>query len=242
MARRRNDRPTVIYWLVDMRPEILSRWPEGLPFYCGKTVLGIKVRFNLHLSDARRINRPSALRLRECNGYVRIQIVETVAPDGDWIEAEKRWISALRSKFPESVNVTSGGQGAPGNIHTDATRAKISATKKGKPKSAEHRAKLSAALRGRKLSAEVCAKMSAGRMGKPLSPAHRKATSIGRKGIVFSDAQIANMRVAQLGKKQSVETIEKKAAAHRGRKRSLETRARISAALKARNRTIEALT
>lgn len=240
MARRRNDRPTIIYWLIDIRPSILAQWPDGLPFYCGKTVLGVKARFNLHMYDARRVNRPSAVRLRECGDHVRVQIMETVAPTGDWVDAEKRWIFALRLKFPDSVNITSGGQGAPGHIRTAETCARISAAKKGKPKSPEHKAKLSAALKGKTLSTEHRAAMSAGRTGKSLTAAHRAATSAGRKGIVFSAEQLANMRAAQLGKKQSAETVEKKAAAHRGQKRSLETRARISAALKARNRTTEA--
>lgn len=239
MARRKNDRPTVIYWLIDVRPSVLAISPDGLPFYCGKTVLGVKARFNLHLFDARRTNRPSAVRLRECGNHVRIQIMETVPPEGNWVDAERRWISILRSKFPESVNVTNGGQGAPGHIHTDAARAKMSAARRGKAVSAEHRAKLSAALKGRKLSAEICAKMSTNRMGKPLSLAHRAATSAGRKGIVFSAEQLANMRTAHLGKKQSAETIEKKAAACRGQKRSPETRAKMSAAQKGKTFSAE---
>lgn len=221
MARRRNTRWTSIYWLIDMRPEILLKWPVGLPFYCGKTVLSLQERLWIHKSDSTRLpNRPSAVRFRECGDHVRIQSMMIVAPDGDWSSIEKRWIWILRSHFPGCVNVTSGGQGMPGHIHTAASRAKMSASKKGTPVSAETRAKLSAANKGKVLSAETRAKMSAYRTGRPLSMETRMKVSASRKGIIFSTSHRANMSAALRGRKLSPEHAAKSRRDYRQSKKS----------------------
>ena len=80
-----------------------------------------------------------------------------------------------------------------GNKHSDKTKAKISATKKGKlssnkgkPKSEEHKAKISAAKKGvpiRPRSEEHKAKISAAKIGKPRSEETKAKISAGGKGI-----------------------------------------------------------
>lgn len=206
MARRKNDRPTLIYWLIDCRPEVLPLWPNGLPFYCGKTVLGLTERMAMHLHDATRVkNRPSAIRMRECGTYVRIQQMATVSCEDDWAAAERRWIWVLRSHFPNTVNVSDGGTGCPGQIHTDETRMKISKAKVGKPKTAEHKAKLSAANLGKTASAETREKMRVHKTGSTQSPESRAKLSKARKGMKFSESHIANLRAALTGRKLSPE-------------------------------------
>ncbi|KAG2483764.1 hypothetical protein HYH03_017418 [Edaphochlamys debaryana] len=67
---------------------------------------------------------------------------------------------------------------------SEAHKAKISAAKKGKPKTEAHKAKISAAKKGKKrkpFTAEHKAKISAAQTGKPLSEAHKANISAGQK-------------------------------------------------------------
>lgn len=171
--RRKNTKSTCIYWLVDTR--------TGTPFYCGKTVYPTE-RLNGHLRDAKFYpDRPVAKYLNDCGEHIRLDVMETVAPDGDWCAAEKRWIEVLRNRFPmHATNVTNGGSGVPGYIFTDADRRKISAGNKGKTRSAETRAKI-----------------SAGNIGKPKSAEHRvnmRNRPLHWQGKKHSDATIQKMK------------------------------------------------
>jgi hypothetical protein len=93
-------------------------------------------------------------------------------------------------------NRTNGGEGISGHKHSEKTRAKMSAAKKGKEFSPEHRAKLrdaaqnfsqehrdklSAAQKGKPKSAEARAKMSAAKKGRQLSNEHKSNISKGKK-------------------------------------------------------------
>jgi len=118
--------------------------------------------------------------------------------------------------FSNGYNQTDGGGGLLGLETSEATRAKISAAKKGKKigpmseatkakiragnkgktLSTEHRAKLSKAGKGRKASAETRAKLSAAHMGqtspnkgKALSEAHKANLSAANKGKPWSTAR-----------------------------------------------------
>ena len=101
---------------------------------------------------------------------------------------------------------------------SDETRAKISATTKGVPKSAEFGAKVSATLKGR-----------------TPSDADRKAVGEANARRVWSDASLKKLSVASTGRHSSEETRAKLSAALKGNKygvgkRTEETRARMSAA------------
>jgi hypothetical protein len=103
---------TLIYWLFDIRPETLSFWPEGRPFYCGKTIRTAKYRLHQHKWQAQhRPDREHSKRLLECGEHVDIRVVETVPPDGSWIKRERHWIAYLRSLFPGVTNIADGGEG-----------------------------------------------------------------------------------------------------------------------------------
>ena len=92
-----------------------------------------------------------------------------------------------------------------GELLHDETRAKVSASMKGRPKSLETKAKISASMKGKPKSEETKAKMSAAKKGK--SPWNK-------------------------GKQWSEETKAKLSAAHKGKHFSEESKAKISAALK----------
>jgi hypothetical protein len=93
------------------------------------------------------------------------------------------------------ANLTAGGEGPSGLVHSEKTRRMRSASLLGKPKSEEHRANISAAAtgrtktpehiekiasqaRGRKASADTLAKMSASQSGKVLSASHRSKIAL----------------------------------------------------------------
>jgi hypothetical protein len=129
MPRRKNTKPTLIYFLLDARPKKLAAgWPMGEPFYCGKTVDSAEARLSSHRFDARKWpNRRISKRIAECGEHVRAQVMETVPLDADWIAREKRWIELLRFSFPGGTNVSDGGDGSPGYVHTEESRAKMRA-------------------------------------------------------------------------------------------------------------------
>lgn len=211
MPRRPNTKPTIIYWLVDMRPETLTRYPDGWPFYCGKTIEGAEVRLKNHRAVARKHpSRPVSGWLNACGLYVKIQIMETIAAPGNWCERERFWIGTIRLFYPGGANVTDGGEGTPGLIQSREHRAKLSAAHTGKKKSPEHRAKMfgrlvsvetrakiSAVQKGRKRPPETCAKISAGHKGRRKSAETRANMSAAQKGRTFSVEHLAKLSAAQ---------------------------------------------
>lgn len=254
MPRIPNVRPTNIYWLFDMRPETLAVHPLGWPFYCGKTVLNVAHRLSNHRHYAfTHPNRKLSEKLAECGDHVRIEAMEIVPPEISWSDRERFWIYSLRTLYPGCLNVSDGGAGAPGNVHSVETRKKISTAHKGKKFSAEtvakmvawrkgrslspeHRAKLSAALKGRKRDAEHCAKLSAaltGKKGVKPSAETRAKRSASLKGRIISPEHRAKIAASNTGKTRSAESRAKMSASRMGKKRgpmSDEHRAAISAA------------
>lgn len=241
MPRRPNTSPTNIYWLIDIRPETLVVNSSGKPFYCGKTIKEPTVRLVGHRADARRHhNKPIAKRLCECGPHVRIDIVEQVPVCDDWCERERFWIATLRHFHPDCVNVQRGGEGTPGLIHSDESRAKMSAARKGKklgPCSAEHRANLSIARKGEKrgsFSAEHRANLSAAGKGRVMSDEWRNKLSAARKGSTASDETRAKLSAAGTGRKQSSETIAKRTLTMVAIRETPEYRAKMSLAGRSR--------
>jgi hypothetical protein len=150
-----------------------------------------------------------------------------------------------------------GSHRRPGWHHTAETRAKLSASKIGKPqvhmrgdknpsKRPDVRLKLSAARIGKRLSPETRAKISASLVGNKRALGFRhseesrikmSAARMGNKyslGYRHSEATRARMSAAKIGKKLSSEIRGKISAASRGRVVSSETRTRMSAAAKRR--------
>jgi hypothetical protein len=197
VSRIPNTRPTSIYWLFDTRPETLIAWPQGRPFYCGKTVSDAEFRFAEHRRDANRHpTRLVSVRIVECAECVRVQVMEIVPASGDWRRREHHWIGALRLLYPGCVNVSDGGEGTPGAVHSAAARSKMSAARRGKTFTPEHCANLAAASRNRIVSDKTRAKISAARKGRP--------TTTGRK---HSPETLAKMSAAKKGESLAPEHL-----------------------------------
>jgi hypothetical protein len=69
---------TTIYWLVDMRPEVIAAgFPRGVPFYCGMT----KGPLRKILSTLRKSGRPALAEVaKECGAHIEVRVMELVAP------------------------------------------------------------------------------------------------------------------------------------------------------------------
>lgn len=192
MRRRPNLRETNIYWLFDNRTNV--------PFYCGKTVDLPRTRLLQHFQSAVRFpNRDISKAIRDIGeSNVRVDIVEIVPVRVDWVPRECHWIAVLRRQNPLAVNITAGGQGLPGLIHSPEARAKISAAHLGKKKTPESCAKRSALLKGRKQSPDHVAKRIGLRPSDETRAKMRAArdqhTAGTRKGHVRSEAERTKMR------------------------------------------------
>lgn len=104
-----------------------------------------------------------------------------------------------------------------GSKHSEETKAKMSASRKGKslgPKSEETKAKISAAKKGSTHTEATKAKMSATHTGKKASDEAKAAMSAFQKGRVKSDEHRANMSASQKGRPWS----EARRAAHEAKK------------------------
>ncbi len=112
--------------------------------------------------------------------------------DGDYAEAERRWIAHYRALGCRLTNLTDGGDGAPGHRPSAAARAKMSVAHRGKRLAPESAAKIAAALKGRKHS-----------------PEHRANSTAARKGRVPTAAIIA-AAAANRGRQQTPDHIAKR--------------------------------
>lgn len=103
-------------------------------------------------------------------------------------------------------NLTNGGEGPSGYVHTAETKAILSALAKGKskpPRTKEHMDRILEARKDCVVSDETRAKMSATRRGKPS----------GRKGMPMTNETCEKISLALKGKAKSLDHIAKAAAA-----------------------------
>lgn len=113
---------TLVYALLDPR--------SGEARYVGKTSGTLERRVANHIQQSPKRKLPSSNWIRSLvgNGLRPSAIVlEAVPAGGDWIEAERFWIEYLRSLGARLLNLTHGGEGLAGLVHTQEHRAKIAA-------------------------------------------------------------------------------------------------------------------
>jgi hypothetical protein len=116
------------------------------------------------------------------------------------------------------LNRTDGGEGSSRILVTEETRAKL----RNRPVSEETRAKLSASAKGREFSEDTRQKMREKAKGRKHSEESRKKMSLSRKGKGFSQ----EVRAARIGRTRSEETNAKIRAARQGKPISSEALAR----------------
>lgn len=193
----------LIYGLVDPRTLLIR--------YVGSSTTGLS-RPNAHRTP-REQRRPSyktswVKSLLDAGLDYTVVVLE-VRPV-DLHASERFWIAYGRACGWPLTNLTAGGEGALGRVASKETRAKLSASLRGKPRSPE------------------AAKASAdGHRGKPLKPEHL-AKLRGRKQ---APEHVAKRAAARRGRACAPETKAKIAAALTGKTHTPEARAKVSASL-----------
>lgn len=224
------------------------------PFYVGK---GKGSRMSSHLeakANHRGNNHKQNIiaKIRK-NGYE--PIVQQISPLETEVTAFAKEHTLIRGigradqKNGPLVNLSNGGQGPSGYVHSEKVRKATSLAHTGKIVSAETREKLRLASTGKYHSAETKAKISAAKTGIKLSADHKAKIAAGNKGKIISAETIIKIKIARLGFKHSDASKKKmqkpKSEAAKENMRlaaktrppiSAETRAKLSAISKARVR------
>lgn len=155
------------------------RKSDGSVFYVGKgkgrRAWNLKHRTN---SRWQRVSRKHGC---------EVVLVAQDLPEVCALSMERALIGVYRNSL---VNMTDGGEGASGYVHTP-----------------EGRAKMSAAWEGRVVTEEWRANMSKARKGKPHSPEHVRKQAEAQRGKVYSEETKAKIGAAQRGKKLSPDHI-----------------------------------
>lgn len=106
--------------------------------YVGQTSVGYEKRFQEHLTEAR-LNPSGSILHRAINKYgpeaFTVKRILKNIEECDIDRYEKLWITKLNTFVSngQGYNMTRGGQGVHGYIHTDETKRKLSQSLKGKP-------------------------------------------------------------------------------------------------------------
>ena len=201
-----------------------------LSFPNGKTYIGVSFftaqkRFKQHLWSAKKSNQ-LAYRAWRKHGEPMLKVL-AVVENVLLHEIEIKAIASYGTLTPNGYNMTLGGDGTPGLIHSLETRAKFSIISKARIYSAETRKKIGAKSKGRKLSPESSAKKSATLRALMAIPEERAKR--GRKGKRLSPEHRAKISASHTGKKISPGTKARLASYNVGRVFTAEHRANLSA-------------
>ena len=199
--------------------------PNGDPFYIGKGgARGLARAYSL----APRNNHHKNVLLKYGADNIGIFILLCESEEAAFSN-EIALIAQLRAEGFTLTNMTDGGEGAKGVVHTVEMREKNAAAHRGRKHSQEAKAKMSAARKGRRPSAESNVKRSCAMRG-----------NVNGVGVHPSLETRAKLSAAQLGNKKGVGHVisathrKKLSRLFKGKKLSLETRAKMSVAAKIR--------
>jgi len=190
--------------------------------YIGQTIKGLDKRKSDHLADKRGTGYfHSSLKSYGKENFIW-EIIDEAETREELDEKEKEWIWLNYSNNKQyGYNLTEGGNGNSGSVHSEETRAKMSLAGKGKKKTEEHKQKISNAHKGKKHSEESLLKMSLSQKGKT-------------KGRKQSKEEIQNRTKSLKGQKRTPEQNKRNSNAHKGLQFTEEHRRNISKSLKGR--------
>ena len=160
-------------------------------------------------------------------GYC-VDIIEEDLTEDEAFEREKYWISKIgRRSLNEGtlVNLTDGGEGTRGHIHSNETRQKISDAGKGRTHSEETKLKMSVWHKNKIVTEETKLKMIVIAKNRKFSDETRNKMSKSAKGNIPGNK----------GKTHSKEAIKKISESSKNRKHSKETKSKMSKSAKNRN-------
>lgn len=129
---------------------------------------------------------------------------------------EKERIAFWRN-LVDLANITDGGEGVSGLVHSEELKQKLSFLYKGKPSplrgkplSEEHKKKLSESHKGQTLSLEQRSRLSKSLTGKPRSEETKQKISQSKKGKPFSELHRRALSESHLGKSNGPHSEETK--------------------------------
>ena len=135
-------------------------------------------------------------KLRRAGLNYEIVILEEVASADQLNEAERFHIMYLRSVGASLLNCTDGGDGIQGHRFSAATRAKMSADRKGRKLLPETIVKLRIVNTGKKMPAAAIARTRAAHLGKKRSAETRQRLSVSHTGKKLSASNKAKIAAA----------------------------------------------
>lgn len=155
--------------------------------YVGKTVKRLCERIGNHITNA----KSSKHNVHLSNWILKIlsegkkPIIELIeeCEHSVWQEREKYWIS----QYPNLINLTAGGDGCDGLIHSEATKEKLRLAKLGYKHSEEFKRNMSKRLKGIPLTEEHKAHIGNANRGRKASLETKKKPSEAHKGILQSE-------------------------------------------------------
>lgn len=161
--------------------------------YVGQTWDTIDKRWYAHCNEKHCVKLYRAIKKYGKERFVRSQLTGGLTTQADMDAAEAYWIGHFDA-IKDGYNIREGGSHGR---HSEESKAKVSAAKRGIPKTKEHKAKLSAANMGHIASPKARANMSAAKMGHEVSAETRARLSASNSGKERSEESIANISKAQ---------------------------------------------
>jgi hypothetical protein len=241
---------TNFYVYILRRPDKVDPFNKSktCPFYIGK---GRNGRVREHRQEATRLlkelgRKPYRVRVIHKLWESELDFIEEIfikeLTEEQSFEIECFLINKygrVNNKTGILANLTEGGDGVSGFVHSEGSRKRMSESHKGKALSEEHRKKTSKTLMGHSVSEKTRTIIGDLYRGKNLSVEHRKKLSIAHKGKIISEEHRKNLSIAfkgrknpNFGKKPSEDAINKNREAHLGKRASEETRQKMSDSLK----------
>jgi hypothetical protein len=214
---------------------------NGLPFYIGK---------GKNKRDLSTYRNRFWKNIANKHGYIVKRVKDNLTEEQAW-DLEKELIKSYGKLIDGTgclSNISDGGEGASGTIHSQETKNKWSEIKKGRSLSIEHKLAISNGLKGRKHSAETKKKLSDLKQGKKnpmfgktFTQEHKNKLSknmIGKpgrtKGKKLSEKARQNMSKAAIIRAKDTSISQKISIKLKGIKRSEETRKKMAEAAKLR--------
>lgn len=218
----------LIYALSDPRNPDMVR-------YIGMSSSGLNRPKRHHTEMNHHFHLHRWLRKMRADGVrARIEVLEEFQTASDLPHAEMFWIAQGKGLGWKLTNSTNGGDGLNGFRFSEATKAKMSASAKGRPKSDAHKEAIRQARLGTKASPAARENMRLARIEKLKDPVERQRVATLRLGATNKPESIEKTRAALLGRKHSLEHREENRLGHLGLKDSEATRAKKSRALTGR--------
>jgi hypothetical protein len=174
-------KPWLIYILIDPR--------DGQVRYVGWTI-DLRQRLRDHMKPSRlngNQRRDRWLASLIADGfYPHVETVEHGDGQGH-AEAECKWITRYRSLGFDLTNLTDGGEGAQGRLHTAAAKQRMSEKRRGRKPSPQALAAARVATLGKSRDPKTVAAMRARLIGRPKAEIHRQRLAASKRGKTLSD-------------------------------------------------------